>query len=378
MAVNCIIMNSSWALREYALRAVVILLEHFKWACLFPVTTHYMSLSMPNLPQHFLSSATPSINQLEAHDLNIVCHSLTMVQSTEQAGPRQRFGVFPPPLIVPPLRLPHTQTFVLLHGRGSSAAKFGPLLLSTAIGPDGSTFQDSFPNARFVFPVAARSRATIYRRSIIRQWYDGSGDWEPGARGGMRETVQYVHGIVRDEVGVVGAENVVLGGLSQGCAMGLLSMLTFADAPLAAVIGMCGFLPYTRELRGILEVKEKTGDETEGGVIFEDDVFERAPSDGGSSALSPAHQAMAYLYDDLELEPQLSDGEVLFHANPVFLGHGTEDEKVGIEYGRATAKLLEHLGIEVQFRSYNGLGHWFSEAMVRDLAAFVKDKLAKP
>jgi predicted esterase len=95
---------------------------------------------------------------------------------------------YPPPLIIQPRALPHKQTFILLHGRGSSGDKFGPVLLDTPIltapvssadgggtnppddqttssPPTVQTLATTFPHARFVFPTAARRRATVYNRA---------------------------------------------------------------------------------------------------------------------------------------------------------------------------------------------------------------------
>ena len=46
---------------------------------------------------------------------------------------------YPSPHIVPPRSLPRKQTFILLHGRGSSGDKFGPPLLDTPISSSSSS-----------------------------------------------------------------------------------------------------------------------------------------------------------------------------------------------------------------------------------------------
>lgn len=194
---------------------------------------------------------------------------------------------FPKPLIIEPLQLPHQQTFILLHGRGSSGHKFGPILLETSIAPPeplpptntrnhqvinrntatlslqtnsdstspstgNLTLATAFPNARFVFPTAARRRATIYKRAYTHQWFD---NWklDPPATyredlqiDGLRETVAYLHEVLREEINLVpgGARNIVFGGLSQGCAAALVSFLLWEGDKLGAAVGMCGWLPF--------------------------------------------------------------------------------------------------------------------------------------
>ncbi|KAK3366115.1 Alpha/Beta hydrolase protein [Lasiosphaeria ovina] len=200
-------------------------------------------------------------------------------------------GSFSEPLVVEPLLGSlHKQTFILLHGRGSSAAKFGPTLLQTPFllplplpengqhqqpssssskcdtedgagqHKDITTLAAAFPHARFVFPTAPRGRATIYKRSLVRQWFDSwhvdsprhaaaAAVHEGMMVDGLQQTVGYLHGLVRREMALVGgAQNVVLGGLSQGCAASLVALLLWDGEPLAAAVGMCGWLPFMSHL----------------------------------------------------------------------------------------------------------------------------------
>lgn len=173
---------------------------------------------------------------------------------------------FPPPLIIPPLHLPHKQTFILLHGRGSNASKFGPVLLTTPFPPPTpsplsqtpssppQTLATAFPHAKFIFPTAPYRRATIYKRTLITQWFDNwhldfppsdsdpldittntpqrpprpaKNDWM--MIDGLRETTAHLHALVREEVALLrpaggrGARDIVLGGISQGCAASLVA-----------------------------------------------------------------------------------------------------------------------------------------------------------
>ena len=101
---------------------------------------------------------------------------------------------YPEPLTIPPL-FSHTQIFILLHGRGSSVAQFGPPLLearittttssSTSSKSEGkgkktstptTTLRNAFPHARFVFLTTAPRRATVFNGSVINQWFDY---WSP-------------------------------------------------------------------------------------------------------------------------------------------------------------------------------------------------------
>ncbi|KAK4034893.1 alpha/beta-hydrolase [Parachaetomium inaequale] len=315
---------------------------------------------------------------------------------------------YPPPLIIPPRALPHKQTFILLHGRGSSGDKFGSVLLDTPIStgaphspddggtnpPDAQTttspttvqtLATTFPHARFVFPTAARRRATVYNRARTHQWFDNwalddddtpttatiAAEREALQVPGLRETTAHLHGLLRAEIAIAGgaASRVVLGGLSQGCAAALVALLLWEGPPLAGALGMCGWLPFAGG--GVDEPEE--GDD-------DDDIFDRDGEDegdgaGGSADYSPAARALQWFRDELEL-PRPDDakaaGSALLHT-PIFLGHAVEDDRVNVALGRKATACLEGLGAQtVVWSEYEGLGHWYSGRMLRDVVEFLE------
>jgi len=279
---------------------------------------------------------------------------------------------------------------IILHGRGSNARKFGSELLSTHIPAHGSLPQ-AFPHAKFIFPTASARRATIYKRKEIHQWFDNWHLEAPTEReelqiDGLRDTSVYVHDLLKAEIAIVGARNVVLGGLSQGCAAVLLSMLLWKAEPLAAMFGMCGWLPFRKHMQDIVESATGSGDGTED----DDDPFAQ---DGKSSSiwfmtrpakwsfdedvdlaeLPPIQQAVGFLRDELELPKK---GEILpFQQTPTFLGHGTEDDRVPISLGREAECCIRTLGGNTHFSTYEGLGHWYSPELLRDIIHFVREAL---
>jgi predicted esterase len=132
---------------------------------------------------------------------------------------------YPEPTIVAPTQ-EHKQTFILLHGRGSTGSKFGPDLLAASVS-DSQTLSEAFPHAKFIFPTATRRRAVIYKRALTHQWFDCWHLSEPSKRedlqiDGLRETSAYIHALLREEIELVGPRNVVLWGLSMGCAAALV------------------------------------------------------------------------------------------------------------------------------------------------------------
>ncbi|TVY24679.1 Acyl-protein thioesterase [Lachnellula hyalina] len=296
-------------------------------------------------------------------------------------------GQFPDPIIVSPHQ-EHKQTFIILHGRGSTAERFAPPLLSM-ITPSGETLQTAFPHAKLIFLTASRNRATIYKRSLTHQWFD---HWhmeefskrQELMRAGLRKSAGYVHGILEREIREVGEENVVLWGLSQGCATSLVSLLTWDGKAFAATVGMCGYLPFANHIEDIV----KGGSEEDGEDLFgederdnDDDPFcNSGDENDGRNGFENDRitkqdlpmQAVTFLRDEIEMEDKAG---MVFRDVPVFMGHGTEDEKVPIERGREARTCLDLLGADVQMVEYEGLGHWYSEEMLGNIFGFLEEKL---
>ncbi len=417
---------------------------------------------------------TPSVS-LSPSDLNL-------------NKPPKKSSIYPDPFVVPPLAGPlaHKQTIILLHGRGSTGLDFGPALLYTKI-PGHGNLREAFPQAKFVFPTASVRRATIYRGSRIFQWFDnwsllkGEGlEREELQFEGLTEASHYIQGLVKQEAEEVGGrENVVLGGLSQGCATVLMALLSWAGSEydhgevnddremeqvadkdgdghehltqgekmVGAVVGMCGWLPLSNHLCQLsadpaLSSKDirrngdgalKNGDEDDvrpGRVKEgqeeesdedneveaeqeeegddEDDPFQRDnesepfddedPFDRSSDPdqqpntkfreqdLTLIEKRITNLRYDLLDFPLPSSSlsssskanklDLSFQSVPIFLGHGTDDEKVPISLGRTAVRALRDAGVEdVEWKEYSGLGHWYSGAMLGDLVIFIKEHI---
>jgi predicted esterase len=294
--------------------------------------------------------------------------------------PKDALGKFPEPMIVLP-QLEHRQTIIILHGRGSFASKFAPPLLETLV--DGHTLQATFPHAKLIFPTASKTKATIYKNPT-HQWFD---NWHLNDYTkrqylmveGLYKSCEFIHGLLREEIAVVGRENVLLWGLSQGCAVGLVSLLMWEGEGFAGVVGMCGWLPFGNEVERIAGGGGEDGDD--GLFAFsedeDDDLFARSESGDGERERKtdkrnlPA-QTVGYLRETIDMEDKKG---MVFQKIPVFLGHGTEDETVSIRLGREAKNCLELMGTDVQMKEYEGLGHWYSEDMLRNIFQFMKEKL---
>ncbi|KAJ4266306.1 hypothetical protein NW762_004290 [Fusarium torreyae] len=286
-----------------------------------------------------------------------------MSNDSAPSSSRLQPGEFPSPLIIPPLS-PHKLTIVVLHGRGFNAQKFHSLLLSSPSPESSTSFRQSLPHARFVFPTAPLARATKYRRSLIHQWYEGTGDWEPEARGDMRPSVEYIHGILRNEIEMLGGEagKVVLLGFSQGGAMALVSWLLWSSGSLGAVVIMSGFMPLAESL-----MTEDKDDE-----MSDDGLFEREVD---QDRRTPLQRAIDELREEAELDPRPPATSFPFLKTPVFMGHGQKDEDVEYYHGQHTAHLLERMGVDVELKGYPDLAHWYCPEEIGDIVQFIDQRL---
>ncbi|ROV98415.1 hypothetical protein VMCG_07161 [Cytospora schulzeri] len=296
---------------------------------------------------------------------------------------------YPRPLVLGPLRLPHKQTFVLLHGLGSRGEKFGPVLLETPFAaslssssspnnpPSTATLRESFPHARFVFPTAALRRATLYKRSLTHQWFNSwkldppATDREDLQAPGLKETTIYLHNLLREEIALVpgGSSNIVFGGLSQGCAASLTAMLLWEGERLGAVVGMCGWLPFAERL-----VEQAESDKDGDGIGDDFDPFARDDEDGqGEATLNPPARAVGWLREELGL-PSTTPPSVSFkfQETTFFLGHGMQDDRVSVVLGRRASECLSIVGGRVCSKEYDPLGHWYSGDMLRDMVHFIR------
>ncbi|KAJ7033376.1 putative phospholipase/carboxylesterase [Mycena alexandri] len=269
--------------------------------------------------------------------------------------------IWPDPLVVPSRGI-HTHTIILLHGRGSNGERLGLELLK-ARGSDNKTLAEHFPGLKFVFPTAKKRRAVAFNRTPINQWFDNHSLEEPSERqelqyDGLHETSGFVHGLIKEEAKHVGISSVIIGGLSQGCGASLHVLLNFQpdEGALLGYIGMCGWLPFA----DILDAEDD-----------EDDIFRDAPD---TPLLQRQHSAAATARDISSL-PSLSldlDTPPAFAQTPVFLGHGTHDDRVLIKLGEQARDVLVRLGCDVQWKEYDE-GHWYKVPdEIDDLVAWLK------
>lgn len=303
---------------------------------------------------------------------------------------KSKSSSYPPPLVIPPLQS-HKTTLIILHGRGSIAAKFAEPLLTHPVSPSSTSttdspisFQAHFPQTKFVFPTASLRRAVVFNRSLTHQWFDNWSLTDPELKQhlqiqGLQGTSLFLHKLLTQEIDIVGAKNVVLMGMSQGCAASLIATFLWQGERFGGVVGMCGYLPFLNGMQseiGEANASSETRADVESQDPFahQEDLFERE-NDNVGSVETKLQSAINWLRDELDFSERASQTALTnppFESIPVFMGHGTEDEKVPCKSGRLATEFLKDVGVDATWYEYEGLGHWYSQDMLKDVKEFIK------
>ena len=202
---------------------------------------------------------------------------------------------------------------IVLHGLGADGNDFVPICEELDL--------DAVGGARFIFPHAPTRPVTINGGYVMRAWYDILGTDGPRREdeAGLRASLELVRALIeRENARGTPSSRIVLAGFSQGCAMTLLTGLRHGHR-LGGLVGLSGYLPLA----------SKT-------------AAERNPANDGI---------------------------------PVFLGHGTQDDIVGIERGREARDALQALGHQVEWHDYP-MPHSICPQEIADLNAWLLRVLA--
>lgn len=276
-------------------------------------------------------------------------------------------AMYEEPLVVDPLG-EHKQSWIVLHGRGDNAQHFanGMLGFLEIPLPDGQSMQERLPNVRFIFPTAKPRRAGSFNRAMVTQWFDiytwNSLEHTDRQIEGLRESSEWIHELMKREIEAVGAQNVVLGGLSQGCATSLISLLLWRGEPIRGVFGMSGWLPFRHVLNMALEMT--VNDAT-------DDTFQRTEAElteASEARKDPYYTAIKWLCQELLVDEVKNETA---RTVPLFIAHGKRDLTVEIERGQEAVECLRRLGFDVKYQEYETLTHWMRSDEFSDIVQFV-------
>lgn len=257
---------------------------------------------------------------------------------------------------------PHTHTILLLHGLGSNGESFGAELLDTGVTSSGQKLIEMLPYVRFVFPTAKRRRSSAFGRSMLTQWFDIARLEEPSYRQdsqlqGLAESAAEVVAIIQDELRRVPPQNLILGGLSQGCAMSLAVLLCLHHS-IGGFIGMSGYFAHESGINMVL--------------AEEDDLDDFNPFSTGEIQ---GKSVRAQTFERELLCLDAIDGPSAWktaQSTPVLLGHGGADEKVPVHLGEAAAAVMRSAGYKVHWKSYPEQGHWYKiPDEIDDIVGFI-------
>lgn len=172
-------------------------------------------------------------------------------------------------------------------------------------------------------------------------------------------------------------QNIILGGLSQGCAMALFVLLSL-DFPVSSFFGLSGWLPFRDDIMELIN-DDGPGSGTEVGEVV---IFGEDGDNDGKDDSPPPIQALNLVRDILSMDKIDSRDTIDGYnypnlATPVFLGHGREDAKVNCGLGEDAATALQTLGMEVTWRCYPELGHWYKiPDEIDEIVEFITGKMA--
>ncbi|KXX83130.1 Acyl-protein thioesterase 1 [Madurella mycetomatis] len=262
----------------------------------------------------------------------------------------------------------HTHTIILLHGRGSNGEEFAQELLESKLS-NGNTLQEQLPTWRWVFPSSTELWSTAFEETMPA-WFEAHSLTNVTARqdlqmAGIRDSVQYLTRLLEEETEKLGgaAHRVVLGGISQGGAAAMWTLLCAGDADVArrlgGFVGASTWLPFAENLERYLGGQNRTNSDAQENDAMGDDVT------GDDIQVSEADAFVKAMTASARRTPhQRGASEAKRHPVPVFLAHGTYDAYVDIELGRHAACVLRKVGLKISWTEYSGAdqeGHWLKE-----------------
>lgn len=268
----------------------------------------------------------------------------------------------------------HRQSIIILHGRGDTGPSFGMCLMDdTDFDSVNACPRRALPDARFIFPTAAPLPSARFKGWKLNQWFDfwSLFDVQEQAElqnAGLHDNTRVVEALIEQEAAVVGMENVIIGGISNGAAQAIITALLMIASgklrsgnSLGGVFGVCGWLPHAQD---IMKKATSEGNGTEGDVTLPDHEGEPEAALTWLSTLIRGGEE-----DPIEMHPEPDVCPRL----PIFLGHGEEDNTVPPERFWEAGAALQSLGIGVEMKMYTGLGHWYSDKMMIDLVQWIKN-----
>uniref|UniRef100_A0AC34QZN8 Palmitoyl-protein hydrolase n=1 Tax=Panagrolaimus sp. JU765 TaxID=591449 RepID=A0AC34QZN8_9BILA len=193
------------------------------------------------------------------------------------------------------------------------------------LGDQGAGWADVFrseiviPHLKVVCPNAGVRPVTLNFGMAMPAWYDlfGLSASSPEDVPGIQKATEYVHGLIEAEIKEgIPAEKIFVGGFSMGGALAIYAGLTY-DKPLGGLVGLSSFLLQRDKLPGNHTANLKT---------------------------------------------------------PVFLGHGTNDFLVPLQFGQLTKDAIAKFNPNIELKTYP-MDHSSCPQELRDVKDFLNKNL---
>jgi lysophospholipase-2 len=271
-----------------------------------------------------------------------------MVQTETEEDEETKEGSFGPIHIINP-KSDHTHTAIMLHGRGSTGQEFAQDFLESTLS-DETSLPEKLSGYRWVFPSSQELWSTAFQETMPA-WFEAHSLTDITMHqhlqiSGLRDSVGHVVGIIDQEVERLDGDpqRLVLGGISQGGAIGLWTILCLRNAATrpGAVVVTNTWLPFADNIGRVIS-GEQMLDSSHQDVEFDSFVEQMMIVKSTSGVTTDVDQDLSRL-------------------SPVFIGHGVDDAYVDVALGRQAACVLSQAGMLVEWREYAGAeeeGHWF-------------------
>lgn len=217
---------------------------------------------------------------------------------------------------------PSTHVLIVLHGLGDTGS--GWTFLASEL-----QNESCFASTKFIFPNAPHIPITANNGMHMPGWFDIK-EWDPHMKQfdtkGYIKSLKEVEKYVQEELANgIPAENIIIGGFSQGAALSLGSALNLQEK-IGGFFALSGFINT-----GIKD------------VIWNNDETKKSKSCNLNT--------------------------------PIFHGHGNWDPVVSIEKGRDSRKYLtdDCQFKDYKFHEYAHLEHSVAPQELKDLITFIKD-----
>ncbi|KAF7879445.1 hypothetical protein EAF04_000641 [Stromatinia cepivora] len=252
--------------------------------------------------------------------------------------------------IVSPSGDNHTHTVIFIHGRedfGSDLAQF----FFDSKSSDGCSLAEIFPTIRWIFPTAkirysAKRDFEFGNFSLrdfvsISRWFDVWDIKEPEYKEelmipGLQESMEQISEIIEEEAKIISMDKIILGGISQGCAAAILTLLTYG-LNMGGFIGLSSWLPFRKNIESL------------------DTIFQVSKIDSNADNL------------DKSLSP-LS----IQRKTPILFTHSKNDETVPFAHGEALRETIKRQEYDVVWKEYDDGTHWINpDHGVDDISAFI-------